>query len=458
MSGKTVNQHKRMTETPIPRLIAELSIPTIASMLVTSVYNMADTYFVSHLGESATGAVGIVFSVMAIIQAVGFTLGMGSGAQISRLLGQKDQEKAEIVAVSSFVAALLFGLLITVVGLAFVDPLMLLLGATNTILPYARDYAGYIFFGAPIMAASFVLNNILRAEGHATFSMIGITAGGILNIVLDPIFIFVLGLGTAGAAIATLLSQCISFAILFGFFLAGKSVVKLNVRKVSRRGIIYLDTVRTGMPSLCRQGLATVATVALNTAAKPYGDSAIAAMSVVGRVFMLLMSVLIGFGQGYMPVIGYNYGAQRYDRMRESLVFTLKTGIGAMAVLASCCAFAAPNIMGLFGNDPDMLKIGTFAIRAQCVGLLIQPIGTFSNMTFQSVRQAGKATFLSACRQGIYFLPLILILPGKLGLLGVEIAQPLADIMTSLTALPMIILFYRALRREEQQHQENSAT
>lgn len=449
MSGRTVDQHRRMTETPIPRLIAGLSVPTIASMLVTSIYNMADTYFVSHLGESATGAVGIVFSVMAIIQAVGFTLGMGSGAQISRLLGQKDQDKAEIIASSSFVVALLFGLCLTVVGLLFLDPLMLLLGATETILPYARDYAGYIFFGAPVMAASFVLNNILRSEGHATFSMVGITTGGVLNILLDPIFIFVFELGTAGAAIATLLSQCISFAILLGFFLSGKSVVKLSVRKVSRKAVIYLDTVRTGMPSLCRQGLATIATVALNTAAKPYGDAAIAAMSVVGRVFMLLMSVLIGFGQGYMPVLGYNYGAKRYDRMRRAMSFTLKTGIGAMAVLATCCALAAPAIMSLFGDDPDMLRIGTFAIRAQCVGLLIQPIGTFGNMTFQSVRQTGKATFLSACRQGVYFLPLILILPGQLGLLGVELAQPIADILTSLTALPMLVAFYRKLRRWE---------
>lgn len=449
MSHNDTAQHKRMTETPIPKLIIGMSVPTIASMLVSSIYNMADTFFVSHLGESATGAVGIVFSVMAIIQAVGFTLGQGAGAQISHLLGEKDTERAESIAVSAFVTALIFGTCLTAVGLTFLKPLMRLLGATETILPYAGTYAKYIFLGAPIMAGSFVLNNLLRAEGHATFSMVGITTGGILNMILDPLFIFVFHLEIAGAAIATLLSQCVSFAILFLFFLSGKSVLKLSAKNLSRKLRIYLDIVRTGLPSFCRQGLSSIATVALNTAARPYGDAAIAAMSVVGRVFMLIQSVLIGIGQGYQPVLGYNYGAKRYDRMRQAFQFTLRTGMTIMTLLAAVCGFAAPVIIGLFGENPDMVQIGVVAIRAQCVGLVFLPIGILANMTFQSLRQTGKATFLAACRQGIYFLPLILLLPGKLGLLGVEITQATSDILTALTSIPMLIVFYRDLCRQE---------
>lgn len=449
MREENAAHHRKMTETPIPRLITSLSLPPIASMLVTSVYNMADTYFVSHLGESATGAVGVVFSVMSIIQAVGFALGVGSGAQISGLLGAKKQEEAETVAATGFAMVLACGTAITVLGLLFLDPLMHLLGATETILPYARIYARYILLGAPVMGGVFVMNNLLRSEGHAFFSMIGVTSGGVLNMVLDPLFIFVFDMGIAGAAIATVLSQCISFAILLGFFLTGRSMVRLDLRNVSRRLRTYVNILRTGLPSFCRQGLAAIATAALNTAARPYGDAAIAAMSVVGRVFQLIQSVLIGFGQGFQPVMGYNFGAKRPDRMRRSLHFVLGVGFLAMAVLATACAVKASWLMACFGDDERMIEIGAFAVRAQCIGLLIQPLGIYGNMTFQTIRQTGKATFLSACRQGIYFLPLILILPGRIGLLGVQLAQPIADVLTCLTAAPLLIGFDRELKREE---------
>ena len=439
------SQYEKMTGTPIPRLITSLAIPTIASMLVTAIYNMADTYFVSHLGKSATGAVGVVFSLMALIQAVGFTLGMGSGSLISRLLGQKKQEEAEQIAASGFVGALVFGLALTLFGLAFIDPLMHLLGATDTILPYARDYASYILYGAPVMATSFVLNNLLRSEGHATLSMAGITAGGILNIALDPIFIFLLDLGISGAAIATLLSQCVSFLILLSCFLSRKSTLHLSLRKVSPRPGTYFSILSTGLPAFCRQGLASIATAALNNAAGLYGDAAIAGMSVVGRVFMLILSVLIGFGQGYQPVIGYNYGAARFDRVRQAFSFTLKGGLVIMGVLATSFWIAAPWVAALFGDDPDMLAVAVFATRAQCVGLLFQPMGVVANMTFQSIGQTWKATFLSACRQGVYFLPLILLLPRLWGLTGVELTQPVADVLTCLTSLPFLITFFRSL-------------
>ncbi|MEG2096940.1 MAG: MATE family efflux transporter [Pseudoflavonifractor sp.] len=440
-------QYHRMTETPIPKLISTLAIPTIVSMLTTGIYNLADTYFVSCLhSDSATGAVGIVFSLMALIQAVGFTLGMGSGSLISRLLGQQKKEEADRVLSSGFLAALLLGGLMSLLGLSFLDKLMALLGATDTILPFARAYAQVILYGAPIMAASFVLNAVLRSEGHAALSMVGITVGGVLNIALDPIFIFVLDLGIAGAAIATVLSQCTSFCILLFCFLSRKSILHLSPRHVSVRPAQYWRIIQTGMPSLFRQGLASIATVALNVSAMAYGDGAVAGMSVVGRVFMMIISVLIGFGQGFQPVMGYNYGARRWDRVRQAFLFTLFTGFTMTAVLSLGGWFAAPLVIRQFGSSAAMLEVGIFAMRAQCVGLLFQPLSVVSNMTFQSIGRSWIATFLSACRQGVFFLPLILILPRVIGLRGVELTQPLSDFCTFLTCIPFAIYFFYTLK------------
>ena len=448
MQGKDTAQYERMTGTPVPKLVISMAIPTMISMLITGIYNMADTYFVSCLrSDSATAAVGGVFSLMSIIQAVGFTLGMGSGSLISRLLGQKKKAEADVVFSSAFAAAFLFGLALTVFGLLFLDPLMGLLGATETILPYARSYASYILYGAPVMAVSFVLNNVLRAEGHATLSMAGITTGGVLNMVLDPICIFLFDMGIAGAAIATLASQCVSCVILLSCFLTGKSSLALSPKNVSLQPRQYAAIFTTGLPSFCRQGLGSIATVALNRAAMAYGDPAVAAMSVVGKVFMLIMSALIGFGQGYMPVVGFNYGAGRFDRVRQSFTFTWRSGTLMMAVLAGVGFLCAPWLISCFGSG-EMLEIGVAAMRAQCVGLLFMPTGVTANMTFQTIGQSAKATFLSACRQGIYFLPLILLLPRLWGLSGVQFTQPIADFLTAATALPFMLRFYRSLPKE----------
>ena len=339
-------QYRKMTQTPIPRLVATLAVPTIISMLVTAVYNMADTFFVAQLGTSAAGAVGIVFSLMAVIQAIGFMLGMGAGNLVSRYLGAKEQRQADCAASTAFFTALAFGLGITVLGTLFLDPLMRVLGATPTILPYARDYARYILFGAPVMCASFVLNNILRGEGKAMLAMVGIGLGGVLNIGLDPLFIYAFGLGIAGAAIATLLSQCVSFAILLACFLRRKSAVRLHIGQVSRKAEVYARIIKTGMPSFCRQSLASVATVLLNVNAAVYGDAAVAAMSVVGRIFMFVFSFMLGFGQGFQPVAGYNFGAKRYDRVRGATYFTMLVGTVLMSVLAAAGFLAAAGRVG----------------------------------------------------------------------------------------------------------------
>lgn len=452
MEQKDDNQYKKMTQTPIYKLVPMLAVPTIISMLVTAVYNMADTYFVSKLGTSASGAVGILFSMMAIIQAVGFTIGMGAGSQISRLLGKKDQEYAEKVASSAVLNGIIMGVLIAVVGICFLEPITRMLGATETIVPYAVDYGRYIFLATPMMITSFVLNNLLRSEGKAKYSMIGILFGGLLNIGLDPLFIFVFHMGISGAAIATAISQTVSMLLLFYPYIRKRSVLHLSVKKISPQLRVYWEILKFGLPSLFRQGLASVASVLLNRSAAEYGDSAVAAMSIVAKVFMVLFSVLIGFGQGYQPVVGYNYGAGIYKRVKEAFWFTLKVGTAVMAVFAVGTYFFAPNLIQLFlKEDMEVMEIGTLALRMQCLAMPLMALGVVSNMTFQAVGKTVAATFLTSMRQGIFFIPLILLLPHFLGILGVEIAQPIADAVTFVFCIPYMIYFLKRLQPKEEQ-------
>ena len=438
--------YRKMTETPVSSLIGRLAVPTIISMMVSALYNTADTFFVSMLGTSAAGAVGIVFSIMAIIQAIGFTIGMGAGNILSRQLGAKEDEKATITASSGFFFALLLSLLLALFGTLFRPSLMRLLGATPTILPYAEAYATYIFAGCPVMCCSFVMNNYLRAEGKAVFGMIGITTGGILNIILDPIFIFLLGFGTAGAAMATALSQAVSFCILLSFFIRGKSSVRLQISKVSRKLRTYAGIVRIGMPTLMRQGLASVASIALNVAASAFGDAAVAAMSITGRISMFAFSAMLGFGQGFQPVASFNYGARRYDRVRAATRFTAIVGTVMMTIIGMSCFIFAPQIIAIFrADDPDVMRIGVFALRAQSILLPLTGIVTVTNMALQSTGQALPATILAMCRQGILFLPLIIILPNAIGIDGIITAQPLSDFISFFIAIFLFRYFLHLL-------------
>lgn len=442
-------QYQKMTESPVRPLILKLAVPTIISMLVTAVYNTADTYFVSQLGKSASGAVGVVFSLMAIIQAIGFTLGMGSGSVISRALGTHDKKKADTFASTAFFSALILGTLITVFGHIFISPLMKFLGATETILPYAREYAVYILYGAPIMAGSFVMNNILRAEGKARFSMIGLSAGGLLNLLLDPLFIFGFDMGIRGAAIATLISQCISFALLLGCFLLKKSVIGLSVRNISKSFSVYSEIIRTGAPSFCRQGFSSIATILLNNQAGVYGDAAVSAMTIVSKIFLLLFQVGLGVGQGYQPVAGYNYGAKKWDRVRQAFVFTIEVNTVIMTVFSAAAYISAPKIIPLFINDAAVIGTGVKALRYQALIMPLLPVNVVCNMTFQSIGQKLKAVLLSCCRQGFFFIPCILILPTVLGLTGVELTQAAADLLSFIISVPLAISFCKDIKKRE---------
>ena len=438
------DQRTRMLEEPVPRLVLTLAVPTIISMMVTSIYyNMADTYCVSQINTSASGAVGIVFSIMAIIQAVGFTIGMGSGSVASRLLGQGLPDRAAVIASSAVVAAVVCGSLLTLAGLGTLEHFVWILGATETIYPYALQYATYILWGAPVMCLAFTLNNLLRWQGKANRSVIGLGIGGVLNILLDPIFIFGLDLGISGAAIATLLSQCVSASILASFFLRGQSEIRVSIRCVSTAPKIYLTIFKSGMPSFFRQGMASVSAMALNFNAGVYGDAAVAAMAIVTKVFNFLLSAVIGFGQGMQPVVGYNYGAKELGRVRQAVSFSLKFCTVILTVAAAAGAVFAPQIVQFFRNDPAVVAVGTQAFRFQCISLPLAAVLVFANMLFQSLGKSWRASLLALCRQGMFFIPLVYLLPMHFGLLGLEMTQMCSDLIAFLVSAAFLLHYFR---------------
>ena len=451
-------QFRRMTETPIPQLVLSLAAPTILSMLITSIYNLADTFFVGQISTSASGAVGVVSSLMAIIQALGFMLGHGAGTIISRSLGSRDTTAATRFASTSFFTALVFGVVLAVAGLGTLPHFMMLLGSTETILPHACAYARPILIAAPLMISSLVLNNILRYEGKASFAMIGLVTGGVLNIALDPLFMFVFGLGTAGAGIATALSQSISFCILLSMFLRGKTVSQFRLSAVTREARDFGRILLGGAPSFGRQGLNSIGGMLLNLAARSYGDAAVAGMSIVSRIFMFIISVAIGVGQGLQPVASFNYGARKYRRVRQAAIFTIEAAFCMLVVLVGLCWVNGDALIRLFRDDPAVTAVALPAFHYQCLAMLLQPIIVVANMTFQSVGASGRATFLACCRQGVFFIPLILILPRTHGLFGVEICQPIADVLTFLVSLPFLIAFLQQLGRMDDAEQSKTAS
>ena len=457
-ADRSAEQFRKMTETPIPKLILSLAAPTILSMLITSIYNLADTFFVGQISTSASGAVGVVSSLMAIIQALGFMLGHGAGTIISRSLGSRDTTAATRFASTSFFTALVFGVVLAVAGLGTLPHFMMLLGSTETILPHACAYARPILIAAPLMISSLVMNNILRYEGKASFAMIGLVTGGVLNIALDPLFMFVFGLGTAGAGIATALSQTISFCILLSMFLRGKTVSQFRLSAVTREARDFGRILLGGAPSFGRQGLNSIGGMLLNLAARSYGDAAVAGMSIVSRIFLFIISVAIGVGQGLQPVASFNYGARKYRRVRQAAIFTIEAAFCMLVVLVGLCWVNGDALIRLFRDDPAVTAVALPAFHYQCLAMLLQPIIVVANMTFQSVGASGRATFLACCRQGVFFIPLILILPRTHGLFGVEICQPIADVLTFLASLPFLIAFLQQLGRMDDAEQSKTAS
>lgn len=456
MQQKETDQYKKMTETPVSKLIIMLGIPTTISMLVTNVYNMADTYFVGRIGTSASGAVGIVFGLMAIIQAFGFMFGHGAGSIISRRLGAKDTESASRFASTSFAYSLLAGVVIMILGLIFLNPLMRLLGSTDTILPYARTYAIFILLAAPFMASSCVMNNILRYEGRAAFAMVGLTTGSILNIFGDWLLMVIFDFGIVGAGISTAVSQIISFLILLFMFLSGRTESKFSRKWITKDVNDVLLICKTGFPSLMRQGLSSVSTMLLNGQAGVYGDAAVAAMAIVNRISFFIFSAGLGIGQGFQPVSAFNYGAKKYDRVKKGFFFTLGAGEILMGIIAVAGMIYSSHLIGFFRNDYEVIEIGNRALMAQLIALFFQPLSICANMMFQSIGKNKTATFLSVLRSGLFFIPVLIILSQVMGLAGVEISQPVADIMTFAVSVPFTLRFFHELKIAETEQMKNA--
>jgi len=429
----------RMTQAPVKPLIAKLAVPTILSMLVTTFYNMADTFFVGMLeSDSITGAVGVVFSVMSVIQAVGFFFGHGSGNFVSRELGKKNVSDAEKMVSVGFFTALITGAVLGALGLVLIDPLAKLLGATATILPYAKQYMTPILIGAPFMCASLVLNNQLRFQGNAMYAMLGIVSGAVLNIALDPLFIFTFGMGIAGAGWATILSQFVSFCLLL-VGVQKSDTLKVRFSNFSFRMEYLKNIAAGGTPSLCRQGIGSLATICLNRMAGPYGDAAVAAFAVVQRIMMFASSALIGFGQGFQPVCGFNWGARRFERVKEAFWFCIRVSVIVMIVLGIVGYLFAPELVALFRDGQQVREIGAKALRAQLIVFPLMGWVFLSNMMLQTIGRVFKASVLATARQGLAFIPFVLILPHFFDLNGLVWAQACADVVAFLIALPIQI-------------------
>ena len=451
MKTASVSQFDKMTKTDILPLIVKLSIPTIISMLITNIYNLADTAFVGKLGTSASGAVGIVFGYMSIIQALGFMFGQGSGSIIARSLGEKDLAKARQTASTGFFGALLFGLSLSLLSAVFIDDFVMALGSTETIKPYAKTYIYFILAAAPLMTTSFILNNILRYEGKAMLGMIGMLTGALLNIAGDPIFMFVFKMGIAGAGLSTALSQIVSFCILLSMFLRGKTTSRIALRYVTLKPVVILNIMTTGFPSMLRQGLNSITTVMLNYYAAFYGDEAVAAMSIVARITFFVMSIALGIGQGFQPVCGFNYGAGKFRRVRSAYKVTFALAESLLLVMVIIVLIISDGLIGTFRDDPAVIVIGTRALRLQMLALLFLPICMITEMMFQSTGKRLGASVLSSLRSGVFFIPSLMILANTRGLKGIQEAQPLAFILGFIPSIIFMAWFFSKLPKEDKE-------
>ena len=439
---ETQAYYEKMTKAPLAKLIISLGIPTTISMLVTNIYNMVDTYFVGTLGESQQAATGILFTLQAIIQAIAFMLGQGSGSMVSKALADKDTEEASEYVSTGFFTGAVLGTVLMVVGLIFLTPFIRFLGSTETILPYARQYGICVLVMCPVVICSFVLNNNLRYEGKAFYAMIGLVSGGIINIFGDYFLIKVISLGVLGAGIATAASQFISFLILL-YFYRKMAQGKISLKFISKKVQTYVTICKVGFPALIRQGLSSISSGLLNNLTRPYGDAAIAAMSVVNRFTAFVMCVGLGIGQGFQPVAAFNYQAKKYSRVKKGLIVTMVIGFGMICCLALPGFVFAEQIVYMFQKSPAVVEIGTLALRCSCVGVTFLALSVPINMLYQSTRQAAMSSFLSVLRNGLTFIPILIITTRLWGLNGIQVSQPLADVLTGLISIPFIVAFMR---------------
>ena len=436
----------RMTTSPVEKLVLSLAGPSITIMVISAVYNITDTFFVSSLGTSQVAAVGIAFPLMAIIQAMGFFFGQGSGNYMSRALGAQDEENASRMAATGFVSGFVIMAVIAAAGLVFLDPLVEALGTTDTIRPFAIEYIFFVLLASPWMVAATVLNQQLRFQGSAAIAMTGMLTGAILNIVLDPVFIFAFGLGVKGAAVATLISQMTSFLILFCYGTTRKGNIPIKLKHFSPSILRYAEMFRGGIPALIRQSMMGIATIVINHFARPYGDAAIAAISITTRLSMFANSVVLGFGQGFQPVCGFNYGAKLYSRVKKAFWFCIRFCTIGLLLISVVMAIFAPQIIALFRKDDlDVIAIGTLGLRLNCISLPFMAGVIMVNMMTQTMGKALEASIVALSRQGLFLIPALFILTPFFGLLGIQLATPAANMAGLIVVIPILIRILKIL-------------
>ncbi len=450
MNAKEQQQQARremLLNEPISRVIPKMAIPTIVAFLINSIYSLADTYFVSSLGTNATAAVSVNSSLDQLIMMCGSMLAIGANSYIARLLGQGDEKKASQVLSTSFFTAGGLGLLLLIFGSIFMRPMVQLLGATPTCEQYSIEYASYVLLAAPFMATSFVMNQCLRSEGSATLSMVGMGFGGILNCVLDPIFIFGFDMGVAGASLATAISKVVSFSILIFPYITRRSLLHLSIRNVRFSKDIVSTVVSMGSSSMFRSGLSVVAAIILNDLAGNISDSVLAGIGVCTKIMMFPFSIILGFGSGFQPVAGFNWGARQYGRVEECYRFASKVALIGSIIMAAFVAIFADQIILIFaGSDPEMRAIGRWCMWSQCLALPIHGWVAVVNMLCVGLGNAKGAFLLSTARQGTCFLPILYPMAWLMGAYGIASAQALADILTLILAIPMMIAMSRKIR------------
>ncbi len=434
---KPDDNYQFLTQAPVSRVILKMAVPAVISMLVTCLYNIVDTYFVGQLNTQSTAAVGIVFSLMCLVQAIGSFFGHGSGSYMSRKLGARRNDEAAAMAVTGLVYALLAGVVICVLGFAVLRPLSLWLGSTASVLPFTEQYMSIILLGAPFQIASFTLNSQLRMQGNTRYAMWGIVSGVVLNVLLDPLLIFGCSMGLRGAALATVVGQAVS-AVLLYIMCSRRGNIHIDFHRFSFRWLYVREIVYGGSPSLSRQGLACISVILMNIAAARYCDAAIAAMSIVSRVTMFVMSVIVGIGHGFQPFCGFCYGAGLYRRLRQGFWFTVRTGFLFLLCVSAVVFCFAEQTIALFRNDGIVVAVGSTALRWQLAAYPLNAYIMTGNMMLQTTRKPLRANILSSARRGLVFIPFIIIMPHLFGLMGVAMCQAVSDVVTFAIAIPIV--------------------
>lgn len=446
---------RKLAETPIPKLLTEMSIPAIIGMLVTAVYNIVDTVFVGRIGTEAIGAVTIAFPLFMAISAIGLTFGIGSASFISRLLGENDKKMANRVSTTSIITTFILGIVMAAGGLYYLRPLLRLFGATDVIMPYAVNYTAIIIIGSIFTMSNMNMNNMVRAEGSAKMSMIALSTGALLNIILDPILMFTFKMGIAGASTATVIAQAVSTVMLLVFYKSDKSVLDFKIREFNPSLAIYTEIMKIGVPTLIRQLLSSVAMTLLNNMAAVYGAAVVASVGIINRVFSFGFFVIAGFTQGFQPIAGFNFGAGKIQRLKDSIKITIKRTTIFGIILFIVFFFFNEQVISFFSRDPEVIEIASTGLRLYALALPLLGFSITINTLFQALGHGIPATILSLSRQGLFFIPAIILLSNSFEMQGLFMAQPVADGLTSLLTGLLFIYVYQEIKELEAEEKGN---